>query len=154
MLRTPRPGARVLSSDQIPLRRAFSPAREDSTVRKRSAVSTSDLDALFEQFLRERVYLHNITPDARLLPDRVEGVRPLASDGAAARADAPPLTRADLQHFVVHLRERGVKPVSCNCWLRLTDAFGRPATRHLWLAGKPVTRRTQSKIGQSVVEYR
>jgi len=39
--------------------------------------------------------------------------------------DAPTLTRGDLQRFVVHLRERGVKPVSCNCWLRGLNAFGR-----------------------------
>jgi hypothetical protein len=35
------------------------------------------------------------------------------------------ITKADLLAFVVHLRERGVKPVSCNTWLRATNAFCR-----------------------------
>jgi hypothetical protein len=33
------------------------------------------------------------------------------------------MTRADMQRFVVRLRERGVKPVSCNCWVRAMNAF-------------------------------
>jgi hypothetical protein len=33
------------------------------------------------------------------------------------------ISKADLQFFVVHLRERGVKPVSCNCWVRAMNAF-------------------------------
>ncbi len=35
------------------------------------------------------------------------------------------ISRSDLQEFVVHLRERGVKPVSCNCYLRGLNAFCR-----------------------------
>ena len=33
------------------------------------------------------------------------------------------VTKADLQEFVIHLRDRGVKPVSCNCWMRALNAF-------------------------------
>lgn len=45
------------------------------------------------------------------------------ADAPPRSATAPVLTRADLQQFVVHLRERGIKPVSCNCWLRAMNAF-------------------------------
>lgn len=55
----------------------------------------------------------------------MEGISEVASHGTAPTADAPVLIRADLQHFVVHLRERGIKPVTCNCWLRGLNAFGR-----------------------------
>jgi integrase/recombinase XerD len=86
----------------------------------------SALNTHFEQFLRERVYLHNITPRTReyYLTAWKAFVRSQAT--APPRAtDAPLLTRGDVQHFVVHLRERGVKPVTCNCWLRGLNAFGR-----------------------------
>jgi integrase len=43
---------------------------------------------------------------------------------ADARSGAV-ISRADLQEFVVHLRQRGVKPVSCNCYLRAVNAFCR-----------------------------
>src|SRR6188472_4071933 len=39
------------------------------------------------------------------------------------RAPTPPICRADLQQFVVHLHERGVTPVPCNCWLRALNSF-------------------------------
>jgi hypothetical protein len=35
------------------------------------------------------------------------------------------ISKADLQHFIVHLRERGVKPVSRNTWIRALNAFCR-----------------------------
>jgi integrase/recombinase XerD len=40
-------------------------------------------------------------------------------------AVAPVIALSDLQEFVIHLRERGVKPVSCNCWMRALNAFCR-----------------------------
>jgi len=44
-------------------------------------------------------------------------------DATPRLPSAPLITRADMQGFVVHLRERGVKPVSCNCWVRAMNAF-------------------------------
>jgi integrase/recombinase XerD len=85
----------------------------------------SALQEYFEQFLRERVYLHNITPKTRDYYVTAWKACVRSQPTAPARAaDSPVLTRADLQHFVVHLRERGVKPVTCNCWLRGLNAFG------------------------------
>ena len=79
----------------------------------------SDLNTYFDQFLRERVYLHNITPKTRDYYVTTWKAFTRSQATASPRApELPVLTRADLQHFVVHLRERGVKPVTCNCWLR------------------------------------
>jgi integrase/recombinase XerD len=40
-------------------------------------------------------------------------------------ASAPLISKADLHHFVVHLRERGIKPVTCNTWIRALNAVCR-----------------------------
>lgn len=80
-----------------------------------------NLDSRFDQFLRERIYLRNVTVKTR---DWYESAwkafrasRPSSDDGT--------ITRADLAQFVVHLRSRGVRPVSCNTWLRALNAFCR-----------------------------
>ena len=68
------------------------------------------LDQLFQQFLRERTYVNNVTPSTREWYES-------AWKAFSATAPRPRrlrrqlITKADLQHFVVHLRERGVKPV-------------------------------------------
>jgi integrase/recombinase XerD len=86
----------------------------------------TELNAYFDQFLRERVYLHNITPKTRQFYETAWKAFVRSQASAPQRpSNTPVLTRADLQHFVVHLRERGVKPVSCNCWLRGLNAFGK-----------------------------
>jgi len=78
----------------------------------------------FDQFLRERVYLNNITPKTREWYETAwKAFQRTQGDAAARPASSPPITRADMQRFVVHLRERGVKPVSCNCWVRAMNAF-------------------------------
>ena len=84
------------------------------------------LNRHFENFLRERIYLHNVTPATAEWYRNVWGVfqrwwRTLPAEARNRSA----LTRADLQEFVVHLRQRGVKPVSCNCYLRGVNAFCR-----------------------------
>ena len=84
------------------------------------------LDQLFQQFLRERAYLHNITPKTREFYETAWKAFTRAQREAPSRAaDAPLLTRSDLQEFVIHLRQRGVKPVSGNCWMRGLNAFCR-----------------------------
>ena len=86
----------------------------------------SRLNQLFEQFLRERVYIHNITPATREWYECAWKSFTTAQKTAPERAPAAPLiSKADLQHFVVHLRERGVKPVTCNTWIRALNAFCR-----------------------------
>src|SRR5204862_4060131 len=38
--------------------------------------------------------------------------------------DAPPLpTKATLQHFVIHQRDRGVRPITCNTYIGAMNAF-------------------------------
>jgi site-specific recombinase XerD len=84
----------------------------------------SRLNSLFEQFLRERAYLKNVTPKTRTWYE--SAWKAYRSVHVADRPDGSPLiTRADLSQFVISLRERGVKPVSCNTWLRALNAFCR-----------------------------
>src|SRR5262245_55016536 len=76
---------------------------------------------LFDQFLRARVYVNNITPATR---EWYECAWKAFNSTLTDRpATALVITKADLQHFVITLRERGVKPVSCNTWLRALNAF-------------------------------
>jgi hypothetical protein len=64
------------------------------------------LQPLFEQFLRERVYVNNITPATR---EWYECAWKAFSTTLTDRtAPAPVITKADLQNFVIALRERGV----------------------------------------------
>ena len=69
------------------------------------------LDQLFEQFLREGTYVHNVTPKTR---DWYQSA--WQAFERSRGEDATEITKADLQRFVVHLRERRVKPVSCTTW--------------------------------------
>lgn len=81
------------------------------------------LQALFDQFLRERVYVNNITPATREWYECAW--KAFGSTLAERPATGPVITKADLQNFVIALRERGVRPVSCNTWLRALNAFAR-----------------------------
>ena len=93
---------------------------------KRPTVSTLALEQHFQQFLRERVYLHSIRPQTRDYYLTAWKAFQRAQEDVTPRGDgAPLLTRSDLQGFVIHLRERGVKAVSCNCWLHRNE-FVRP----------------------------
>jgi hypothetical protein len=84
------------------------------------------LEQLFQQFLRERTYINNVTTATREWYESAWKAFKAAHASAPGRpASSPLISKADLQQFVVHLRERGVKPVSCNCWLRAMNAFSR-----------------------------
>jgi hypothetical protein len=67
------------------------------------------LQQLFDQFLRERIYLHNVTPKTR---DWYESAwKAFLRTRTEAQASASTITRADLAQFVMQLRSRGVRPV-------------------------------------------
>ena len=73
--------------------------------------------ALFEQFLAERRYLKNVTPSTLDWYDTAfKGFR------RAVGPDAP-VTKQNLQRFVVNVRERGVRAVSCNTYIKAMNAF-------------------------------
>jgi site-specific recombinase XerC len=76
----------------------------------------ADLDSLFEQFLRERTYLKNVSPKTLVWYETA---------WKAFDNDGSPLTRARLQAFLVRLRDRGVSAVSCNSWIKALNAFRR-----------------------------
>jgi integrase/recombinase XerD len=82
------------------------------------------LDQYFDQFVRERTYLNNVTPKTRdWYLTAWKAFTRFRADLPPRSSTAPLITKADLHQFVVHLRERGLKPVSCNCWLRAMNAF-------------------------------
>lgn len=79
----------------------------------------SALSTLFEQFLRERRYLKNVTPKTvawyqSAFDALTRTVEVFASND---------LTKPVLQDFVVRLRERGLSPVSCNTWVKAINAL-------------------------------
>ena len=72
---------------------------------------------LFEQFLAQRRYLRNVTPST------IEWYQTAFKALQRALGTEPSLTKTALQQFVVDLRERGVKPVSCNTYIKAINAF-------------------------------
>jgi integrase/recombinase XerD len=79
----------------------------------------SALAVLFDDFLRGRRYLQNVTPKTLTwYQTAFDAFRRVVA------VDAPDqLSKAVLQEFVVRLRERGLSPVSCNTYLKAINAF-------------------------------
>jgi len=74
---------------------------------------------LFEQFLRERAYLKNVTPRT-LVWYRTA----FKNYQATLASSAPALpTKTTMQQFVVAMRDRGVRPVTCNTNIAAMNAF-------------------------------
>jgi hypothetical protein len=73
--------------------------------------------SLFQQFLNQRRFLHNVTPST------IEWHETAFKALQRTHGTEPPLTRANLQSFVVDLRHRGVKPISCNTYIKALNAF-------------------------------
>src|SRR4051812_27738580 len=74
--------------------------------------------SLFEQFLAQRRYLQNVTPSTlEWYQTAFKGLQRVLG------TDVPPLTKTSLQQFVVSVRQRGVKPVSCNTYIKALNAF-------------------------------
>ena len=77
------------------------------------------LAALCDQFLKERTYLKNVTPRT-LVWYQVA----FKSYSTSLAPDAPPLpTKATLQQFVIGLRQRAIRPVTCNTYIGAMNAF-------------------------------
>ncbi len=84
------------------------------------------LHRLFEQFLRERTYIQNVTPaTCEWYQSAWKAFKRAHANAPERPPTAPLITKADLQYFVVHERERGIRPVTCNTWLRALNAFCR-----------------------------
>lgn len=66
----------------------------------------------FEQFIKERQYLTNVTPAT------VEWYR---QSLAWLGIESP--SEADLKSFVMRMREKGLKPSGCNCRIRAVNAY-------------------------------
>lgn len=75
------------------------------------------LSTLFQQFLRERQYLKNVTPKTIIWYESAFLTRTVNVESADR------LDRALLQSWVVALRQRGLSAVSCNTYLKAVNAF-------------------------------
>jgi integrase/recombinase XerD len=73
---------------------------------------------LFEQFLAERRYLRNVTTSTLEWYETA-----FKSLQKHLGVDVPPLSKSNLQGFVVAIRQRGVKAVSCNTYIKAVNAF-------------------------------
>lgn len=73
------------------------------------------MEELFELFIRERIYLRNVSPKT-VSYDR-------DAWKAFKRYGGKELTQSQLNEFVVRMREAGVKPVSCNTFISGLNGF-------------------------------
>jgi site-specific recombinase XerD len=72
---------------------------------------------LFQQFLTQRRYLKNVTSST------IEWYETAFKALQRSLGTDLPLTKTSLQTFVVALRQRDVKPVSCNTYIRALNTF-------------------------------
>ncbi len=79
------------------------------------------LAARFDQFLKERTYLRNVTPRT-LVWYRIAFKNYVDALGPAS-ASLP--TKSTLEQFVIAQRERGLRPVTCNTSIAAMNAFCR-----------------------------
>ncbi|MCP9496181.1 MAG: tyrosine-type recombinase/integrase [Pyrinomonadaceae bacterium MAG19_C2-C3] len=70
----------------------------------------------FEQFVRERRYLKNVTP-------KTERYYRNSWSSFVRLTGSEQITKAKLVEWVIKLRESGVKPVSCNTYISGVNAF-------------------------------
>jgi integrase family protein with SAM-like domain len=76
--------------------------------------------ALFQQFLNERRYLKNVTPDTIEWYETA-----FKAFERTLHDDAPVITKTSLQNFVVKMPQRNVKAVSVNTYIKALNAFCR-----------------------------
>jgi len=112
------------------------PRSSDSSEGRKDLLAMATLDSLFDQFLRERTYLKNVSPKTRVWYESAWKAFKLSQpvDLATSEISAGALTRAHLSAFVVASRDRGLRPVSVNTWLRALNAYCR------WLQEEGVLR--------------
>lgn len=81
----------------------------------------TDLDTLFSLFLRERKYLRNVSPQT--IEWYETAWKTFRKSATSCLTDPATLNRSHLEQFVYALRDRGVKPVTCNTWLKALNTF-------------------------------
>jgi integrase/recombinase XerD len=73
-------------------------------------------EQLVEQFIRERRYLKNITLKTEIYYRN-------SWDAYKRYTGSTELSKAQLTEWVVKMREKGIKPVTCNTWISGINAF-------------------------------
>jgi site-specific recombinase XerD len=79
-----------------------------------------DLTQIGDEFIRQGRYLRNWSP--RTVRTYQQGLRALRR-GIGDTLDRPTLTKADLQTFVIGMRERGLTAGGCNMYIRTVNSF-------------------------------
>jgi integrase/recombinase XerD len=108
----------------------------------------SALSTLFEQFIRERRYLKNVTSKTVIWYQNAFD----ALTRTVAVSAPNDLTKPLLQDFVVGLRERGLSPVSCNTYVKAINAFSAwlHAEGHLPTPLSLSPQRTERRVVQTL----
>ena len=75
------------------------------------------LATVFEQFLRERTYLKNVSPQTLIW------YRVAFKNYRAAFPDDEAPSKSRMQQFVIGLRQRELRPVTCNTYIGAMNAF-------------------------------
>jgi site-specific recombinase XerD len=88
-----------------------------------SWLRATTLDELLQQFLRERKYLHNVSPAT--IEWYETSWKAFRKSATHCLTDPASLSRTDLEQFFDNLRDRGVGRVTGNTWPRALNAFFR-----------------------------
>ena len=72
------------------------------------------MDNLFNDFLREKLYLKNISPKTQ---------KSYREAFVRFRKGEAELSKPGLNRFVVWMREKGLSPVTCNIYIRSINSF-------------------------------
>jgi len=83
----------------------------------------TQIETLFQQFLKERKYLRNVSPQT--IEWYETAWKYFNRSATPCLTSSTSLTRESLEQFVYGLRDRGVRPVTCNTWLRALNAVCR-----------------------------
>jgi site-specific recombinase XerD len=79
------------------------------------------LDDLLRQFLRERKYLRNVSPQT--IEWYETAWKAFRDSATSCLTDPASLNRSHLEQFIYALRDRGVRPITCNTWPKALNAF-------------------------------
>ena len=98
---------------------------------------------MFEQFVKERIYLKNVSP--RTVDFYWDCWNSFKRYGMA---EGQEISKQGLNDYVVEMRKAGVKPVSCNTYISGMNAYLRWLHEH----EKPLLKIQKLKVEQTVIK--
>lgn len=76
------------------------------------------MEQVFEQFVKDKTYIKNVTPKTISFYRQS-----FSAFRRSYRGELKDVSKADLNNFVVSLRERGMSPNGANCYVRGVNSF-------------------------------